>query len=181
MAASLGPVHDIICASSLHDTFPELLSLKTMPEVNLQIEFNRAAWPIDRTVFGVGTQIITFAAQSRTTFPDKSGRLSIILISPEDIIHKKDKEIFGIFKRDVLMLGIDPDAVTDYRIIRHRADFYLLSPYMNKSCPQTVNKVHGLFLEGNYVKQSFSTTMEGAIITGNNAAQEVKQAERSAG
>lgn len=56
MAASLGPVHALIRASSLHNTFPELLSLKAMPEVNLQLEFNHVAWPVERTVFGVGTQ-----------------------------------------------------------------------------------------------------------------------------
>lgn len=87
--------------------------------------------------------------------------------------------MFGIFKRDALMLEIDPDAVIAYRVIWHRADFYLLSPHMNKLCPKTVTKVHGLFLAGDYVEQFFSTTMEGAIIIRNNAAREVKRAERS--
>ncbi|SFM16646.1 hydroxysqualene dehydroxylase [Nitrosomonas communis] len=179
LAAPLGPVQEIIRASSLQSTFPELLSLEPMPEVNLQLEFSRAAWPVDRTVFGVGTQLITFAEQSRTTFKGKSGRMSIILTPPEEIIGKKDKEIFEIFRRDAPSLGIDPSLVTDYRVIRHSADFYLLSPHRNKLRPKTGTNIQGLYLAGDYVKQSFFTTMEGAIIAGNNAARELKRAHRN--
>ena len=37
----------------------------------------------------------------------------------------------------------------------------------------------GLFLAGDYVQQSFMASMEGAVISGNNAAREVIAAERS--
>ena len=80
--------------------FRNLLSLNSMPEVNLQLEFNHPAWPADRTAFGVGALLVTFTEQSRTTFPDKTGRLSIILSPPDKIIGLKDKEIFEILKRD---------------------------------------------------------------------------------
>jgi 15-cis-phytoene desaturase len=144
-----------------------------MPEVNLQIEFKRPAWPVDHTVFGVGTSLITFTEQSRTTFRNKAGRLSIILTPPNNIIDMADEDIFGIFERDAPKLGIGTADVTDYRVIRHPADFYSLSPGMNKLRPQTKTSVQGLFLAGDYVRQSFMATMEGAVITGNNAANEV--------
>jgi 15-cis-phytoene desaturase len=180
MATSLGPAHEIIRASSLEESFPKLLSLPTMPEVNLQLEFTRPAWPVDRAVFGVGTSLITFTEQSRTTFKDKPGRLSIILTPPERIFSMKDDEIFEIFKQDAPRLGIDPARVSGYRVIRHPADFYLLSPHMNKLRPGTCTQIEGLFLAGDYVQQSFMATMEGAIITGNSAAREVKIAARAA-
>jgi 15-cis-phytoene desaturase len=180
MATSLGPAHEIIRASSLEQSFPELLSLSTMPEINLQLEFTRPVWPVDHAVFGVGTSLITFTEQSRTTFKDKSGRLSIILTPPERIFSMNDVDIFEIFKRDAPRLGIDPARVTDYRVIRHPADFYLLSPHMNKLRPGTRTTVENLFLAGDYVQQSFMATMEGAIITGNSAAREVKRAARAA-
>jgi 15-cis-phytoene desaturase len=179
MAASLSPAHQIIRASSLEHAFPELLSLPAMPEVNLQLEFSRPAWPVDRTVFGVGTSLITFTEQSRTTFTAKAGRLSIILTPPDKIIGLKDEEIFEIFKRDAPKLGIDTTHVVNYRVIRHHADFYLLSPNMNKLRPRTRTSVEGLFLAGDYVRQSFMATMEGAVITGNNAAREVIAAKKS--
>jgi 15-cis-phytoene desaturase len=173
MAAPLGPAHQIVRASGLESTFPELLSLPSMPEVNLQLEFKRPAWPVDHTVFGVGTSLITFTEQSRTTFRNKTGRLSIILTPPNNIIDMADEDIFGIFERDAPKLGIGTADVTDYRVIKHPADFYLLSPGMNKLRPQTKTSVQGLFLAGDYVRQSFMATMEGAVITGNNAANEV--------
>jgi 15-cis-phytoene desaturase len=148
LAAPLGPTHEIIRASSLQSAFPELLSLEPMPEVNLQLEFSRAAWPVDRTVFGVGTQLITFAEQSRTIFKEKSGRMSIILTPPEEIIGKKDKEIFEIFRRDAPSLGIDPSLVTNYRVIRHSADFYLLSPQRDKLRPKQAQISRVFILRG---------------------------------
>ena len=181
IAASLGPAHEIIRASSLQDAFPQLLSLPSMPEVNLQLEFTRAVWPADRAVFGVGTSLITFTEQSRTTFKDKPGRLSIILTPPEAIIGMKDADIFEIFRRDAPGLGIDPSRVSGYRVVRHPTDFYLLSQHMNKRRPGTRTAVQGLFLAGDYVQQSFMATMEGAILSGNAAAREVIAAARASG
>lgn len=131
-------------------------------------------------MFGVGTFLITFTEQSRTTFKDKPGWLSIILTPPDRIFSMKDDEIFEKFKQDAPRLGIEPARVTGYRVIRHPADFYLLSPRMNKLRPGTRTAIGNLFLAGDYVRQSFMATMEGAIITGNSAAQEVKMAARAA-
>lgn len=179
LAASLGPAQQLIRASSLEAAFTDMLALQYMPEVNLQIEFTRRAWPVDRTVFGVGTSLITFAEQSRTTFHHKPGRLSIILTPPERIIGLKDEEIFEIFRQESTMLGIDASRVTGYRVVRHPDDFYLLGPGMNKLRPKTRTSVGGLFLAGDYVRQSLMATMEGAVIAGNNAAREVSAAGRS--
>jgi 15-cis-phytoene desaturase len=66
----------------LEASFPELLALQAMLEVDLQLEITRPAWPVDRAVFGVGALLITFTDQSRTTSKDKFGRLSIILTPP---------------------------------------------------------------------------------------------------
>jgi 15-cis-phytoene desaturase len=41
------------------------------------------------------------------------------------------------------------------------------------------SKIMGLYLAGDYVKQSFFTTMEDAIIAGNNAARELNRAHRN--
>jgi uncharacterized protein with NAD-binding domain and iron-sulfur cluster len=106
-------------------------------------------------------------------------RLSIILTPPERMMDLRDEEIFEVFKQDAPRLGIDAAQVTNYRVIRHPADFYLLSPNMNKLRPGTRTPVEGLFLAGDYVQQSFMASMEGAVITGNNAAREVIAAERS--
>jgi uncharacterized protein with NAD-binding domain and iron-sulfur cluster len=48
---------------------------------------------------------------------------------------------------------------------------------MNKLRPQPCTLVSGLFLAGDYVRQSFMASMEGAVITGNSAAREVINAE----
>jgi 15-cis-phytoene desaturase len=45
LAAPLGPAQKILTGSGMENAFPELLSLPSMPEVNLQLEFKRPAGP----------------------------------------------------------------------------------------------------------------------------------------
>lgn len=175
LATSLGPAQRIIRNSKVdHSKFEKLLTLPTMPEINLQLELSKPAWPIDRTVFCPGSPLITFAEQSRTTFTDKTGRLSIILTPPDKFINMSEADIFKVFCNEAKRLGIDPRVVVKYRVISHPGDFYELAPGNEKLRPGTTTAVENLFLAGDYVKQPFLATMEGAIISGQNAAKAVR-------
>lgn len=172
LASPVGPTQRILRNSAIDpQDFQKLLSLPTMPEVNIQLELRLPAWPIDRTVFCPGTPLITFAEQSRTTFKDTSGRLSIILTPPERFITMTAEEVFEVFKTEAPRIGIDPDKVVRYRVISHADDFYALSPGTEQLKPGCVTAIKNLFLAGDYVKQPFLATMEGAIISGKNAAR----------
>jgi len=176
LATPLGPARDIIRQSAVDPgSFSELMQLPTMPEVNLQLELSSPAWPADRAVFCPGSPLITLAEQSRTTFRGKPGRLSIILSPPERFLEMTPEEVFGVFCSEAPRLGIDPGKVVRYRVVSHSADFYQLSPGNEKLKPGTVTAIENLFLAGDYVRQPFLATMEGAIISGRNAAMALER------
>jgi 15-cis-phytoene desaturase len=62
-------------------------------------------------------------------------------------------------------------SITDYRVIRHPADFYSLEPGMERLRPTQRTSIPGLVLAGDYTKQPCLATMEGAVVSGLRAAR----------
>jgi 15-cis-phytoene desaturase len=175
----------VIVAASLHGaqqllqrTFPEhpslqnLFRLPTMPAVTFQLELSKPSMPIDRTTFGPTTALASFAEQSRTTFQGSAGRLSIILARPEIYLHKDDDEILRHVLRDSDRLGLElRDNVQSYRSVRLPHDFYSLAPGNEALRPAQQTDIPGLTLAGDYTKQPYVATMEGAVVSGQRAAK----------
>ncbi|MDP8928064.1 MAG: FAD-dependent oxidoreductase, partial [Actinomycetota bacterium] len=132
----------------------------------------------DRTAFGPGTAWGSFAEQSRTTFRHAPGRLSIILTPPERFLHLPPDEVFTIVCADGERLGFDlGDHVTAYRVVAFPQDFYSLEPGNDWMRPPQRTPISGLTLAGDYTRQRFLASMEGAVISGQNAAGIVVGAE----
>jgi 15-cis-phytoene desaturase len=173
LATSLEPAQEL-----LRDTFgvadwnKDLLSLKPMPAATFQIELNRPAWPEDRVVFAPGTCMTSFSEQSRTTFTEKSGRLSIILSEPEKRLQQSPTELLSEIISDAKRIGIDLEGrIENYRAVFWPSEFYYLTPGNEDLRPPQETPIKGLVLAGDYTRQAFLTTMEGAIISGKKAAQ----------
>lgn len=172
LAASLQPAQEIIKRSTDHEFFGPMLSLHPMPSVTMQLELSRPAMPIDRTTFGPTTALAAFTEQSRTTFPNTAGRLSVILSNPYRYFHTPDYELLEIVRRDAKRLGVDlDDTVIKYRKITEPHDFYLLSPGADALRPTQKTPIRGLYLAGDYTKQKYLATMEGAVVSGEIAAK----------
>jgi len=65
------------------------------------------------------------------------------------------------------------DRVTRYRIVNHPHDFYRLSPGTESLRPEQHTPIPGLSLAGDYTKQPWIATMEGAVISGQRAAASI--------
>lgn len=153
-----------------HPKLQDMFSLPTMPAVTFQMELAHPAMPVDRTTFGPSTCLSSFAEQSRTTFRQTKGRLSVILSPPERFIKMPDSKILSIVKEDAVKLGIDLSDVLSFRTIRLEDDFYSLGTGNNKLRPPQNIGIPGLLLAGDYTKQPYLATMEGAVVSGKNAA-----------
>lgn len=177
LAASLHGAQHII-KQSFTDTSPfaNLLRLPTMPAVTFQIELTKPSMKLDRTTFGPGTVLTSFAEQSRTTFRSSAGRLSIILSPPERFIAMPDKEVLDIVMKDARRLGIELEGkVKDYRKVVLKHDFYSLRTGNEALRPAQEAPLAGLTLAGDYTKQPYLATMEGAVVSGRQAAKVVKK------
>jgi 15-cis-phytoene desaturase len=180
LAASLAPAQELLRpAFGAHPWFQPMLRLPSMPAVTIQMELSAPSMPIDRTTFGPGTVFASFAEQSRTTFRQSRGRLSVILTPPERFLSMEPREILEIACRDAERLGVRVrDRLLDYRVVKLPADFYELSPGTDALRPPQATPIAGLTLAGDYTRQVYIATMEGAVVSGKIAARAVQAARR---
>jgi 15-cis-phytoene desaturase len=68
------------------------------------------------------------------------------------------------------------DEVTRYRVVTALEDFYSFTPGSERLRPPQRTAVAGLTLTGDYTRQPFLATMEGAAISGQRAADAVTDA-----
>jgi 15-cis-phytoene desaturase len=177
VATSLGPAQELLGKHfRKHEFFKDFFSLPTMPAVTIQIELDRPSMDVDHTTFGPGTILASFAEQSRTTFRDKKGRISIILSPPEKYLKMDHKKILDETIAEARKIGIELDGhVKDFRIVTEPMDFYSLSMNNQHLRPSQETPIRGLTLAGDYTKQRFLATMEGAVISGEYAAEVVNK------
>ena len=178
LATSLGAAQNLI-RDGLGDQawFQKMLSLPTMPAVTLQIELDEPALPEDHVVFSPKTVLASYAEQSRTTFRDVPGRLSIDMGQPEKFIGQPPETIFAAALADLKRVGIDIEGkVRRYRVVDHPQDFYLLTTGAESLRPPQATPIPGLTLAGDYTKQGLFCSMEGAVISGQRAARAVDRA-----
>ena len=158
-------------------THPDLalfFSLPPMPAITVQYELDGPATRHDRTIFGPGSAIATFSEQSRTTFRHVPGRLSTILAAPDELITRSDDDLLQLTQRDAERLGIPlQNHISDVRVIRHTADFYSFEPGTEQKRSKQSTSIPSLTLAGDYTKQPYLQTMEGAIVSGQRAASVV--------
>lgn len=153
--------------------FKAMLKLKTMPAITVQFELEKPTNPTDRVTFSPGTVWGCYAEQSRTTFKSKSGRLALILSDPKRFIDKQPQEIMDYIKEDSARIGIDLSTIRKYHVNYLPKDFYSLSPGSEKLRPTQKTNIKGLTLAGDYTKQKYLATMEGAVYSGRKAAETV--------
>ena len=67
-----------------------------------------------------------------------------------------------------------------YRVVKLPADFYSLSPGNDALRPPQETPIPGLTLAGDYTRQEYLATMEGAVVSGRLAARIVEAAARPA-
>jgi 15-cis-phytoene desaturase len=178
LATSLGAAQPLIRDGlGDHPWFKKMLALPTMPAVTLQIELDEPALPEDHVVFSPKTVLASYAEQSRTTFRDVPGRLSIDMGQPEKFIGQPPETIYAAALADLKRVGIDIEGkVRRYRVVDHPQDFYLLSPGSEALRPPQATPVPGLTLAGDYTRQALFCSMEGAVMSGRRAAKAVERA-----
>jgi 15-cis-phytoene desaturase len=157
-----------------HPWFQPMLSLRSMAAATLQIELDAPSMEVDHTTFGVGTSLACFSEQSRTTFRDTAGRISIILGPSEAFLDIPPEQVLDSALNDADCLGLRVRGhVKNFRVINHPSDFYALEPGQDRLRPAQATPITGLTLAGDYTAQKFLATMEGAVVSGILAAENV--------
>lgn len=148
-----------------------ITKIPTITAITVQLELTNPFMPLDRTTFAPTTLIASYTEESRTTFKKSKGRASIILVSKEEHNNLSDKKLFSLVVEEFKKIGIDiKPKVLDYRIVRHTNKFYDFSKNNDIYRPQNITPLKNLFLAGDYTKQKWYATMEGAVTSGINVS-----------
>lgn len=165
----------------IHEALPDypwfvpMLQLPSTPAVTLQVELSEPALPSDHTMFSPHTLLASYAEQSRTTFRQVPGRLSIDVGEAKKYIDADPETIFRDVMADASRLNMNLNGnVRRWRVVSHPADFYALAPGTERMRPPQRTPVPGLTLAGDYTLQPMFATMEGAVLSGRRAARAVK-------
>ena len=152
----------------------KLMSLPDMSGIAVQLELDTPALGDDHVIFGANSILGTFGEQSHTTFSASDGRISTFLTPTEPFFDMPDAEIVAAVVADLRRHGIDvAGRVKNSVVVRHPSEFYLLSPGSEALRPQQRTSIPGLALAGDYTKQAFICSMEGAVVSGRLAAESV--------
>jgi 15-cis-phytoene desaturase len=173
LATSLAPAQRLLRPlADVYPWFAPMMQLQTMPSVTIQFELSRRCMPKDRTTFAPETCLASFAEQSGSTFKNSKGRLSVILTPPHEFLDLKKEIVEERVIKDLEAIGIFiRDTILDSRIVIEREDFYALVPGAEKLKPTQQTPLRGLILAGDYTRQRYLATMEGAVYSGKLAAR----------
>lgn len=179
IATQIGPAKKIIGATFGDDgpgdgELKKLMSLQDMSGIAVQLELDAPAIADDHVIFGPNSILGTFAEQSRTTFSRSEGRISTFLTPTEPFIEMSKEDIVAAVVADLLRQGVDVTGrVKKSAVVVHPSEFYLLEPGSEALRPRQGTSVPGLALAGDYTKQTFICSMEGAVVSGRLAAEAV--------
>lgn len=174
VATPLPTAKHILSPLAFHPALEKLFALPTMSACSIQLELDRPALNKDITTFGPGTDMVSFAEQSRTTFCKSHGRLSVILGNAKEYAQKSEEEILVEVLDQMDRLGVHLRGhVRDYRKVAEEDEFYALTPGSQKLRPKQRTGIQGVTLAGDYTRTASLATMEGAVLSGRKAAKNV--------
>jgi len=172
IATTLPAAREILSPLQDRRELETLFALPCMSACTLQLELDGPALEKDITTFGPGTDMVSFAEQSRTTFRRSEGRLSVILGHPEKYAQKSAEEILPAVLAQMEELGVHlRGRVKACRKVAEGNDFYSLDAGSQRLRPAQRTGIPGLTLAGDYTKTRSFATMEGAVLSGEAAAK----------
>lgn len=174
LATPLHAAQELLKTSFGRDAWLQsMLQLPSLSAATIQFELDEPLLPTDHTNFS-STSVCCFAEQSHTTFTHVPGRFSAILYPPSEFVDADEAAVLQRVYRDADSLGLPlREHAVRHRIVNHPHDFYAMEPGTESLRPEQKTPVPGLFLAGDYTRQPFIASMEGAVLSGQLAADAV--------
>ncbi len=162
--------------------FDKMQGLEGVPEINLHLWFDRKLTDIDHLLFSRSDILSVYADMSvackEYEDPDKS-MLELIVAPAKDWIDKSDAEITAAVMTELERLfpqhltGDNPAKLRKSIVVKTPRSVYTASPGRQECRPSQSTPISNFFLAGSYTMQEYLGSMEGAVLSGKLAAQEI--------
>jgi squalene-associated FAD-dependent desaturase len=108
------------------------------------------------------------------------GKISVTISDAQRVTRMTREAIAQKIWEEVAAITKLPSALPPWQIVREPRATFAATPEENASRPQAETKWHNLFLAGDWTATGLPATLEGAIRSGNRAADLVRRGERAA-
>ena len=102
--------------------------------------------------------------------------ITTVTSSADEFIEKSKEELFSIISSELsTYLGINREKITRYKIIKEKRATFIPNKENLLKRPSAKTKLENVFLAGDWTNTGLPATIEGAIKSGNTAANEVQK------
>ncbi len=165
-----------------YEYFRKLEGLNGVPVINLHLWFDRKLTDIDHLLFSRSNLLSVYADMSNTckeyADPDRS-MLELVLAPAKDWIARSDEDIVAATMVEIEKLfpahfsGDDPAKLRKYKVVKTPRSVYKTVPGCQQLRPDQRTPIPNFYLAGDYTMQRYLASMEGAILSGKQAASAI--------
>ena len=164
--------------------FAKLAGLRGVPVINVHLWFDRKLTDMDHLLFSRSPLLSVYADMSVTCKgyedPDRS-MLELVFAPAKDWIGRPDQAVVQATMEELKNLfpshfnGDNPARLRKYRVVKTPLSVYKTTPGCQKLRPGQSTPIPNFFLAGDYTRQRYMASMEGAVLSGKLCAQAVVQ------
>jgi uncharacterized protein with NAD-binding domain and iron-sulfur cluster len=179
------PVHNLrkVLPDSLRKFpyFDNLKHLKGSPVITMQLFFDRQIAGVDNLLFSAGTHLSVYADMAMVAPEYHNGGKSIMqfVVAPaEELIKLPDDELVRFVMDEFVRLHpIAREAqLLKHTIVRIPNSVYQALPGVDQYRPDQASPVGNFFLAGDYTRQHFLASIEGATISAKQCVERITDA-----
>ncbi|MCY4056108.1 MAG: 15-cis-phytoene desaturase [Cyanobacteria bacterium MAG CAR4_bin_6] len=162
--------------------FAKLAGLRGVPVINVHLWFDRKLTDIDHLLFSRSPLLSVYADMSVTCRgyedPERS-MLELVFAPAKDWISRPDPDIVQVTMEELKTLfpshftGDNPARLRKYRVVKTPLSVYKTTPGCQELRPDQTTPIPNFFLAGDYTRQRYMASMEGAVLSGKLCAQAV--------
>ncbi|GAX84810.1 hypothetical protein CEUSTIGMA_g12231.t1 [Chlamydomonas eustigma] len=161
--------------------FKQLDGLEGVPVINIHIWFDRKLTTVDHLLFSRSSLLSVYADMSTTCkeyFDTEKSMLELVFAPAKDWIGRPDEEIIAATMKELERLfptEIAADgskaAIRKYKVIKTPLSVYKSTAGREACRPSQRSPIKNFYLAGDYTKQKYLASMEGAVFSGKLAAE----------
>ena len=164
--------------------FQKLEGLAGVPVINLHLWFDRKLTDIDHLLFSRSPLLSVYADMSNTcreySDPDRS-MLELVLAPAHDWITKSDEEIIEATMKELRQLfpddftGDNQAKLRKSHVVKTPRSVYKATPGRQACRPDQKTPISNFYLAGDFTMQKYLGSMEGAVLSGKQAAEVISK------
>ncbi|CAN8065180.1 unnamed protein product, partial [Agarophyton chilense] len=164
--------------------FSNLQNLIGVPVINLHLWFDRKLTDVDHLLFSRSPLLSVYADMSNTCreYADADRSMLELVLAPADAyISKSDDDIVAatmaelerLFPQYIGSRASEPAQLRKFHVVKTPRSVYKTTKGLEPSRPSQKTPIQNFFLAGDFTKQMYLASMEGAVLSGKLAATEI--------